>query len=122
MLDLPIKAICRTVKNECFIASPHFGHCLDGIIDEKHVGQTIKLQQRLLVNTHLYLHNKHYNHYKLLSDQDFVKILTSMISADHYLRPNVAEIISSDFVTTWSGSKVARAKPQQAKLDKSQSM
>lgn len=96
-MELPVKVSCRTVDNKFFVTTPHFGHCKDGQINEAHVGQTIKLQERLLKNSHLYL-KKSNDHYGLLSDPDFVKILTGMIASEHYMRPNVTEILGSEFI------------------------
>lgn len=64
-MELPLKVNCQTIKNKFFLTTPHFGHCKDSNIDEKYVAQTVKLQERLLKNTKLFL-NKSNDHYKLM--------------------------------------------------------
>lgn len=102
-LDLPLKVNLRTVANRCIMATTLFGHCLDGAINDKHAGQTIKLQERLLGNTHLYLRNKQLNQYSLLSDYEFVTILTKMVHANYFQRADVAEVMNSIFIRRHTG-------------------
>lgn len=87
-LDLPLKVNCKTVTNNQFVATPFFGHLIENLIDEAHVKQTIKLQERLLANPKLYL-TKSLDHYGLLADSDFSRLLTGLIAFNHYARLNV---------------------------------
>lgn len=48
-----------------------------------------------------FLLKKSYDGYGLLMDEDFKKILGSMIAYQQYLRPNVSEVLRSDFIVKW---------------------
>ena len=51
-MELPVKFKCKTVKETptFYLGAPHFGHCIEGVVDNQYVGQTIKYQERLLKN------------------------------------------------------------------------
>ena len=42
-LDVPIKFRCTTTSDDFFIGAPHFGYCLEGLVNDKYVSQTVKL-------------------------------------------------------------------------------
>lgn len=76
---------------------PHFGNCQQSVLDEKHVGKTIKLQERLLNNINFFL-EKSPDPTGLLKDQDFVEIMIRMISAKAAFRPNLSEVLYCQFL------------------------
>lgn len=90
-LELPVKFRCKTVQGKYFVGATLFGHCQDSMITERHVGHTIKLQERLLRNIDVFL-KKNFDHSGLLKDKAFYGIMTRMTSPYFYMRPNVSEV------------------------------
>lgn len=87
-MQLPVKFKCKTIHDRYYIGAPHFGHCIESIVDDKYVGQTIKFQDRLLRNLkQIIKNNRKMDPYGLINDekyQGFYKILSEMISPNHF--------------------------------------
>lgn len=102
-MELPIKIKCQTINNqEAYLTTPHFGQYQGGI-NKKHIGLTVKHQERIGRYTESIL-KKCEDPYGLLGDADFFSLLSKIIAADYQLRPTVKEILQSNFMQKWVDS------------------
>lgn len=70
-MELPIKLKCKTIKDEIYITYPQFGFQTHGTISMKHVGLTIKHQERFGKHLQSFI-KKSENPYGLYSDPEFI--------------------------------------------------
>ena len=98
-LSIPVKLKCQTTSNQCYMTTPLFGHCLNAVVDDVYVQQTIKIQEKVLTNQNHFLNNfKRKGVCSLLNDKYFDLILKRMISLKNYTRPNISEIANCKFI------------------------